>query len=171
MSISYDRDEYPWYKYFWPWFFIGVPLLTVIGGFHMLYLSLHEADGLVVDDYYKQGLAINRTLEKEQRALNLGVSASGRFDFDKKLVQLKLTGLKQWPESLTLSLLHPTRARHDHVITLQKQSGTGEYFGVVTGITAGDWHMMLEPPTKEWRLRTRFPWPGSNQWSMQPIKE
>lgn len=171
MSISYDRDEYPWYKYFWPWFFIGVPLFTVIGGIHMMYLAIENPDGLVVDDYYKEGLAINRTLAKDQRAFTLGVNATGQFDFAKKLVTVKLSGLTQWPASLQLALLHPTQAHKDQHITLQKQSATGEYFGVVTGIAPGAWHMMLEPPEKDWRLTTRFHWPGQPVWSMQARKE
>ena len=171
MSISYDRDEHPWYKYFWPWFLFGVPFLTVVGGIHFIYLSMQDPDGLVMDDYYKQGLAINRTLEKDHHAVTLGVTAEGRFDFEKKLVTLKLTSLPEWPATVTLSLLHPTRAHHDQSITLQKQSDTGEYFGVVASIPAGNWHMMLEPPEKNWRLRTRFHWPGNPTWSMQPKQE
>ncbi|MFO7604475.1 MAG: FixH family protein, partial [Gammaproteobacteria bacterium] len=153
-------------KYFWPWFFIGVPLFTVIGGIHLLFVAMHNPDGLVVDDYYKHGLAINRTLEKDRRAVALGVGAEGRFAFEQKLLTLQLTGLSEWPATLTLSLLHPTQAQRDQVITLQKQSGTGEYFGVVSGIAAGDWHMILEPPQRDWRLATRFLWPGAAAWRM-----
>lgn len=168
MSISYDKDEHPWYKYFWPWFFIGVPLFTVIGGIHLLFVAMHEPDGLVVDDYYKHGLAINRTLDKDRQATTLGVKASGKFDFEKRLVQLQLQGLTEWPSSMQLALLHPTQANKDQQITLQKQSDSGIYFGVITGIAQGEWHMLLEPPAKDWRLSTRFRWPGNTDWSMTP---
>jgi len=171
MSVSYDRDELPWYKYFWPWFFIGVPLFTVIGGIHLLFVAMDDPDGLVVDDYYKHGLAINRTLEKDQNAYRLGVTAKGKFDFEKKLVLLQLQGLEQWPETMTMALLHPTQAKKDHKITLQKQSDTGAYFGVVTSIASGEWHMLLEPQEKTWRLMTRFRWPGTSDWQMSPIRE
>lgn len=171
MSISYDKDEHPWYKYFWPWFFIGVPLFTVIGGIHLMYVAMDEPDGLVVDDYYKHGLAINRTLEKDRQAFKLGINANGKFDFEKKLVFLQINGLAKLPVSMTLALLHPTQAKRDQMITLQKQSDTGAYFGVVTGIGAGEWHMILEPPEKAWRLMSRFTWPGIASWDMVPIKE
>ncbi len=171
MSISYDRDELPWYKYFWPWFFIGLPLLTVLGGIHYMYLAVHDSDGLVADDYYKRGLAINQVLEKDQRADDLGLMATGYFDFDRKLVHLHLTGLKRWPASMTLALLHPTRAHRDHKIMLHKQPGNGEYLGVISSVSAGNWHLMLQPPDRDWRLTTRFRWPGGMHWSMKPVKE
>lgn len=171
MSISYDRDTLPWYRYFWPWFFIGLPLLTVLGGIHYMYLAMHDSDGLVADDYYKRGLAINQVLKKDHRAYVLGLTASGSFDFDSKLVRLHISGLQKLPPTMMLALLHPTRAHMDHHILLQKQSADGTYLGVINHINEGNWHLMLQPPGKSWRLQTRFRWPGSLNWSMKPIKE
>ena len=49
----------PWYKEFWPWFLIAVPIITLIMGGVLLKLAISTEDSLVVDDYYKEGKAIN----------------------------------------------------------------------------------------------------------------
>ena len=56
----------PWYKQFWPWFFILVPVITLMMGGLMLYLAINTQDSLVVDDYYKEGRTINASLAREQ---------------------------------------------------------------------------------------------------------
>ncbi len=57
----------PWYKQFWPWFLIAVPLITLVMGGVLLKLAISTEDSLVVDDYYKEGKAINalgKTMKK-----------------------------------------------------------------------------------------------------------
>lgn len=168
MSISYERDDLPWYKYFWPWFFIMMPLITVVAGISMIVIASYEPDGLVSDDYYKRGLAINRVLERDRRAAALGLQATGRIDVEKKLVFLTLDGRLALPTSLQLSILHPTQARQDQIVVLQRQGDSNEYMGVLTGIGAGDWHMMLQPDDGEWRLPGRMTWPGNGTWTLVP---
>ena len=68
-------DTRPWYRQFWPWFLILLPASVVVAGLSTLYIANRHADDLVVDDYYKDGLAINRQLEKKQRANVLGITA------------------------------------------------------------------------------------------------
>ncbi|MBP6382753.1 MAG: FixH family protein, partial [Pseudomonadales bacterium] len=58
----------PWYRQGWPWFLILLPLSVVIACFVTLYLALKTDEALVRDDYYKEGLAINRRLEEESNA-------------------------------------------------------------------------------------------------------
>ena len=52
----------PWYKQFWPWFLITVPVLTVIMSGFLIHFATSGEDSLVIDDYYKEGKAINITL-------------------------------------------------------------------------------------------------------------
>ena len=73
-------DTKPWFRQFWPWFLITLPASVVVAGFATLYIANRHADDLVVDDYYKDGLAINRQLEKKQRAATQGIAAQLRFD-------------------------------------------------------------------------------------------
>ena len=58
-------DSQPWYRQFWPWFLIALPATVVVAGLTTWWIAAHKADSLVVDDYYKEGLAINRQLRKQ----------------------------------------------------------------------------------------------------------
>ena len=55
-----NSDIKPWYRQFWPWFLISIPLLTVIAGIITLAIALKYPDHLVVDqeqyDEIKAGL-------------------------------------------------------------------------------------------------------------------
>ena len=62
-SVLSDR---PWYREPWPWILMSVPATAVVAGIITLWLAVSSADGLVAEDYYKQGLAINRVIEREE---------------------------------------------------------------------------------------------------------
>ena len=64
----------PWYKEFWPWFLIAVPIITFTMGGVLLKLAVSTEDSLVVDDYYKEGKAINARLDKEAIAKKMNIT-------------------------------------------------------------------------------------------------
>ena len=82
----------PWYKQFWPWFLIFFPATAVIAGIITIIIAIKTDDGLVKDDYYKAGLAINQTLERKQKAHDLGLSADIHWDKLTQTITLKLAG-------------------------------------------------------------------------------
>jgi hypothetical protein len=51
------------------------PVTVIIAGVITTWLAATGNTALVADDYYKQGLTINRTLERERLADDLGVRA------------------------------------------------------------------------------------------------
>ena len=53
------EDTLPWYRQFWPWFLICLPGSVVVAALTTMYIAHKGADDLVVDEYYKEGLAIN----------------------------------------------------------------------------------------------------------------
>ncbi len=61
-----------WYKQFWPWFLIALPGSVVIASVATIIIAIKNPDSIVVDDYYKAGLAINRDLSREQLAIQTG---------------------------------------------------------------------------------------------------
>jgi hypothetical protein len=56
-----------WYKQFWPWFLIVVPLTSMVLSFSMLRLAFTGEDSMVIDDYYKEGRGINLKIQKLQK--------------------------------------------------------------------------------------------------------
>lgn len=57
----------PWWKYGYVWLVISGPLVVVVASFITLYLALNTPDQ-VVDDYYRKGIEINRTLTGQNDA-------------------------------------------------------------------------------------------------------
>ena len=71
-----DRKAVRWYREPWVWLLIFFPLAAVVGGMVTLYLAVTTSDGLVVDDYYKRGKAINRDLARDTVAAQHRLVAS-----------------------------------------------------------------------------------------------
>jgi len=58
--------ERRWYRQLWPWLLILPPLASVVGGILVLWLAVGTSDGLVAEDYYRQGVTINERLARER---------------------------------------------------------------------------------------------------------
>jgi uncharacterized protein len=56
-------DTKPWWKYGYVWYIIAGPALVVVAGFITLYLAITRPDPVIDDDYYQNGININKTLE------------------------------------------------------------------------------------------------------------
>ena len=66
----------PWFRQPWPWLLASGPLAVVLAGGFTMALAFGGADGLVSEDYYKQGLAINRDLAREGAAKALALEGT-----------------------------------------------------------------------------------------------
>ena len=73
-------QQKPWYVQPWVWLLIAVPATAVIVGMVLLYFAITTNDGLVVDDYYTRGKAINLDLARDRAAQAHRLEA--RFDID-----------------------------------------------------------------------------------------
>ena len=125
------------------------PAIVIIAAFATLYLAVRTEDGLVVHDYYRQGLAINATLARDERARTLGVQAT--LVLSPQRVKVTLVGRIGAPTRLLLRLVHPTRVGQDHSIILTpRQAGT--YAAEVRPIDPGPWQVVIEDEIVGWRL-------------------
>jgi hypothetical protein len=140
----------PWYREFWPWFLMSLPATAVIAGLTTVWLAYRTADGLVVGDYYKEGLAINQTLARDDAARALALTAT--LKAEDGTLTLTLGGhLKPYPEQLILNLAHPTHQGMDHTLTFHHEGG-GHYRATLPGMPAGKWHAQLAGTASTWRL-------------------
>lgn len=156
-----------WYKQFWPWFLIFFPAVAVIAGIATITLAIKSDDGLVKDDYYKAGLAINKTLKLEQKAHELNLNAQANWDKLTNTITLNLTGkISKLPPRLTMQLAYTTRANHDQTVTLFLAPDNKTYTGRLEKIKTGSWITILEPEEKSWRISGRVTFPKQNQWQM-----
>lgn len=59
----------PWWKFGYVWLVVAGPALVVVASFVTLYLALTRPDPLVSEDYYREGIEINKTLDKSPASL------------------------------------------------------------------------------------------------------
>jgi len=146
------EDSEPWYRQFWPWFLIALPGSVVVAGISMIIVANRHADDLVVDQYYKDGLSINRQLEKQARASEIGISADLLL-LDER-IQVRLAGEAAdtvAPLTLNLRLSHPLEADRDFSVSLDRVA-PALYIGALPAQAAANWHWTLEPDSESWRL-------------------
>jgi uncharacterized protein len=150
-------QQKPWYLQFWVWLLIALPATAVVGSMVSLYFAVTTSDGLVVDDYYTRGKAINRDLARDRAALTHRLEA--RFDIDMARNRVTLTLKSQDyvpPREMKLSILHPTRPHHDQQVMLE-QVGEGQYAAGIGELGRGKWYVQLE--ADDWRLSGRMQMP------------
>lgn len=125
------------------------PAAVIVAGFFTMALAFRTEDGLVADDYYKQGLAINRVLRRDERARELDLKAV--VSFSDARVRVVLRDRKEAAPELRLRLVHPTRGGRDRSVSLRWTS-LGVYEGSVAGIYGETRRLVLEDVGSTWRL-------------------
>lgn len=148
-----QTDTLPWYREPWPWLLMAGPAAVVVAGFATLWIAVSSSDGLVADDYYKQGLAINQTLQREANAAQLGFRAGAQFADDGRRISVRLDAAPgtKLPATLRMQIVHPTRAGRDGLVML-RETAPGSYSGVGPALTEGRWMLILQDQQSTWRL-------------------
>lgn len=156
-SSRVATDTKPWYRQAWPWGLILGPSLVVVGCMVTIWLAVKNADPVVVDDYYKEGLAINRSLERDHAAQTLGLQADFQLLPDGRLtVQMQANRALPWPDALDLLMAHPARAERDVKVILHVAAGQGAGARYTADIPAGldavRYRLVLQDSAGQWRL-------------------
>jgi hypothetical protein len=149
LDTSTRRQAQPWYREPWPWILMAGPAAVVVAGFYTLALAVRSDDGLVADDYYRRGLAINKTLGESERARELALVATVSIAGNR--VRVVVQGHVVPPPAIRLAFIHPTRAGHDQTITLPA-AGAGIYQGEFTPFGDEPRRIRLEDDRASWRL-------------------
>ncbi|MGQ0579799.1 MAG: FixH family protein [Betaproteobacteria bacterium] len=148
MSVVSGQIRKPWYREPWPWLLIAGPATVIVAGVVTAWIAMMNEDGLVADDYYKQGLAINQVIRRESAAAALDMRA--RVLFGENRVRVLLTG-SGLPRELVLRLVHRTRAGLDREVRLINRAN-GWYEGGLATTASGRWNLLLEDGDRSWRL-------------------
>jgi uncharacterized protein len=139
-----------WYREPWPWLLMAGPLVVIIASLATAWLALKSDDGLVAQDYYKQGLAVNQRIKRtvpdpaRQLGATIKVAADGG-------VRVRMEGLAETPRNLGLKLSHPATATHEAKVFLEL-GPEGDYVGALREPAPGRWIVTLE--SDAWRLPT-----------------
>lgn len=132
------------------------PLLVIVAGAVTVWLAFSTADGLVEDDYYRSGLAVNQRLHRDAVAASNKLSAMVMLGSDKKQIRVTYSAeTKSHPTTLILTLAHPTRSGYDQRIALLAQGG-GVFAGLLATPVGGRRHVTLEDEARTWRLQAEW---------------
>jgi len=138
-----------WYREPWPWIIMAPPAVAVIAGAITLWLAVSTSDGLVADDYYKRGLAINQEIRRDQVVIERGLAAG--VERRDGVLSVQLAGRGELPDALFARLVHATRAGHDQRLRLARVA-PGLYQAALPELPTGRWRLILEDPRGEWRI-------------------
>lgn len=145
----------PWYRQLWPWLLMLMPATAVVGGIITYWLAATTNNSLVVDDYYREGKAINLQLARDRAAGTIGLLAEMARGADGRAVlRLSSSTGAVLPSTLTLQLLHATRSELDRTLTLAREAD-GMYRSKQEEALpdASRWNVVIEDPDRSWRLR------------------
>jgi len=141
----------PWYREFYVWMVIFFPALTVVGGVTMLVIATRSFDGLVVDDYYKRGIQINRDLARDRKAQHYGLTGRLTIDANASLLRVELDAGTRFPapDAVRIGLFHATRQGFDFQLQMRRTS-TLAYTTSLPALPPGRWNIQVE--ADDWRL-------------------
>jgi len=141
----------PWYKEPWPWIVMAPPAAAVLAGIATLWIAVATSDGLVAEDYYQQGLGINKVIAREERARAMGISAG--LEVNHGRIRVRLEGAA--PEAIFVHLAHRTRAGLDQRLRLARIGGV--YEADMAPLAPGGWRALIEDPLGSWRIAREAP--------------
>jgi hypothetical protein len=156
-----------WYHEPWPWLLMAGPAVVIVAGLITTYLAVATNDGLVADDYYKRGLAINQTLSRDAVARQLGYRARIVFAADFGRVDVALQGDAAPSGPLILRLAHSGRPALDRALPLTLQGGKA-YTAAFPVLSPGRWQVTLEDAARSWRLVGDVQVPGRGSLELAP---
>lgn len=142
----------PWYKEPWALGLFSGPAIVVVAGAITLWLAVVSDDGMVSDDYYKQGKEINMELRRDEAAAKLALTAQVLISPDMRAVRIHTTSQAALPDTLQLRLFHPAREEQDQLVML-KATAPGQYQGTLKPANANHWYLRLEDTANQWRIQ------------------
>ncbi|HXZ96254.1 MAG TPA: FixH family protein [Burkholderiales bacterium] len=141
----------PWYKEPWPWILMSGPFIVAVAGFFTLWLAIHTDDGLVTEDYYQKGLAINQTLRRNEFAGAHHYRATIIIGNEHAGVRVFLSGEGPLPSSVRMRISHSTQSGAEQVVFLHTIAA-GVYEGRLNPSGTGRHLLVLEDREATWRV-------------------
>jgi hypothetical protein len=159
MTGAVDKS---WYHFPWVWGLILIPMSAVVFGVLMFVMAGMHRDDLVVDDYYKDGMAINQRLLMDSRARELNVHARLTELSEFRLV-FEIENASD--SAIRLNLYHVTSRQKDRQVVLvpdddpvdSSSAYSSDNPEIVSLLkTEGVWYIELTGVDDQWRLRRRI---------------
>ena len=147
-ATSTTKAADPWYTHRWPWLLMLGPASVLVGGGYVAWLAAGHPDALVVDDYYKQGKAINQDLRRDRAATKLGLSLRAEYDPRTRTLAGRLAGQAA---PFKLYLAHPTLPQRDLRVFV-RPAPDGAFSVALPALERTHWQVVAEGALRDWRL-------------------
>lgn len=145
--------QLPWYKQFWPWFLIVLPMCAVIASLTTLKIALDNSDSLVADEYYKEGKGINMDLRKIKYAQQIGMKFLIKVNDESLLITQQ--GGPEYRAALNVKFYHPTIEEKD--FNVQATADANYVYRIpLTEAISGPWEVRIEGFDGKWRIQQRI---------------
>jgi hypothetical protein len=175
-------EQKPWHQHRMLWLVIGIPLWSVVAGIIFISLALSDANDVVKDNYYKEGLAINQSFAQDAAAKALNLKALVEVKDQTRLVVKLENGFGPF---IRLSLYHNADSDFDmHGAMAQIRTDetgswyqfqlpeyvTGRWFIELTGTDSDSTVADAGPESRQaWRLHKRLDFPLASTAVLTPI--
>ena len=171
-----------WHRNPLVWMLIAFPAWSVVAGIGTVIVAFRVFDGVVVDDYYAQGKAINVTIERDVAAERRGLAALAtitavlpakgsalRNGVEAPGIEVIVTGIDvaSLPATLKLAILHSTRGGLDAHVALTR-SAIGIYRAELPPLAPGKYYLQIE--AEDWRIVGALRRPTENTTSLGPAR-
>jgi hypothetical protein len=147
----------PWYTHRWPWFLMLGPATVLVGGSIATWLALEHPDAMVVDDYYKQGKAINQDLRRDRVASAMQLALQLRYEGGRMQGRMTSFG-RPLAAPFTIRLAHPTLPQRDLALLVQPDAD-GAFSIALPVLEQTHWQVVVEGSLRDWRLAKSWSWP------------
>ncbi len=161
-------DTKPWYKHPWLWLLIMIPLVSIILSFTMLWVAINNKDPEVEGNWHKNRKAIEQDFSRDNYASALTVTARLETTSPNLVIYIQSPyklDAKALPDTLTVTLSHPTHQAKDMALTLKK-SANGSYSTPLSNQVLGRYYVDIS--TSEWRLNGMVVFPLDVPYVVKP---
>ncbi len=177
-----------WYRNPLVWMMIALPASSVVAGISTVVIAFRVFDGVVVDDYYARGKAINVTIERDVAAQRRGLAAVANLtpgigggggaggigdigDIGDPPTSVEVTvsalDVAALPAVLKLAFLHATHGGADAQVELAR-TAAGLYRAALPPLAPGKYYLQIE--AEDWRIVGALRQPAERTTSLGPAQ-
>ena len=131
------------------------PALVIVAGFITLWIAISHPDPVLTDDYYKQGLTVNKVVDQYHAAANQGIKAQIlRSGQELRIFASTKAGPLQ-SGALKFAIKNPAKPEQDQEITLEN-AGSGFYVGKLKQDVQGQRDVLLSDKAEIWIMAGKW---------------
>jgi len=162
-----------WYQEPWMLLVLGGPAVVVIAAIVTFYMAWQGSDNVISKDYYKQGVNIDKDINRDTKAGEYKLAGDIKVDSSGK-IQLQLEGATRLPADILMVVSSYSRGSEYEATqkTTLTQVKSGMYEGSIKIQPAPDsanlklWHVKIEGP--DWRLTADWHDPLNRSLQLKP---